>query len=90
MHGATLSTADASLLPKQLCHDVLRRYILAQGVHVIPVCGADVVVLQAKNQHCLIPDVLVTTLSSKDMYDFVKLSSNLQLRSEGEGFADQG
>ena len=43
MHGATLAPADARLLAKQLRHDLPGGHILAKGVHVIAVGGADVI-----------------------------------------------
>ena len=44
MHAATLSSANASLLAKQLCHDILCRDSLAQSVYVISVGRAHIVV----------------------------------------------
>lgn len=43
VHGAALAAADAGLLAEELRHDVLRRHVLRQRVHVVPVRGADVV-----------------------------------------------
>ena len=44
MHGAALATTDASLLAKELGHDLPRWHILAKGMNVVSVCGADKVV----------------------------------------------
>lgn len=43
MHGATLAPADACLLAEQLCHDFASWNVLAERMHMVTVCGADVV-----------------------------------------------
>ena len=45
VHGAALAAADAGLFAKQLGHDGARGDVLGEGVHVVAVGGADVVVL---------------------------------------------
>lgn len=45
MHGASLPSADAGLLAKELCHDASAWDALAERVHVITIGGADEVIL---------------------------------------------
>ncbi len=63
MHGTSLATADAGLLPKQFRHDLPCGHVLAQCVDVVAVCGADVVVTSQQandtGAHCLLPGVKV-------------------------------
>lgn len=53
VHGATLTTAQPGLLPKQLCHHLTCRASLAEGMHVVTVGGAHIVILtELTNDTC--------------------------------------
>ena len=45
VHGASLTSTDASLLAKQLSHDFSSGHVLAQCMDVISVGGAHIVIL---------------------------------------------